>query len=160
MSVFCVLYQSAVDHEQYISFSQILAYQRFPSDSHPSKMAFSIHIEGKIIKRNFQQRLKLHNLQNDGSNFLVCTNISTLNAPIFSQQDKYKNTKNKNTKIQKYKNTNTQTQNAGSNLMSTFNIKCIICTISTIWRQMFKSQIIRFMFVCMYIRTAKQNKED
>ena len=67
----------------------MLAYQRFPSDSHPSKMAFSIHIEGKMIKRNFQQRLKLHNLQNDGSNFLVCNNISTLNAPIFSQQDKY-----------------------------------------------------------------------
>ena len=104
----------------------MLAYQRFPSDSHPSMMAFSIHIEGKMIKRNFQQRLKLHNLQNDGSNFLVCTNISTLNAPIFSQQDKYKKyekQKYKNTKIQKYKHTNTQTQNTGSNLMSVYNHK-------------------------------------
>ena len=85
--------QPLIMNNIYLNLPNVSIYQRFPSDSHPSKMAFSIHIEGKMIKRNFQQRLKLHNLQNDGSNFLVCTNISTLNAPIFSQQDKYKNTK-------------------------------------------------------------------
>ena len=120
----------------------MLAYQRFPSDSHPSKMAFSIHIEGKMIKRNFQQRLKLHNLQNDGSNFLVCTNISTLNAPIFSQQDKYKNTK-----IQIHKHKMLDETSCLFTTSIKLNIKCTICTIGTIWSQMSD--------LCTYVRTVK-----